>query len=226
MIFQHAEWMGQLIEKLKKEFRDSLLLVGLQGSRRRQEATEQSDIDVVLILEQVGIPELDRYQRVLSAMPERDKICGFCCGRQELLNWPRYDLFQLYRDTEVYYGDFALLLPPLNREAAEEAVRIGASGLYHGACHGYLHNPQFSEALSGLYKMAFFILQGLCFLEKGKYLLKKQELLSHLEGEEREILELCIRRDEIPGFSPDQIKSSTDKLLHWCSEVMAHYPKS
>ena len=41
------KWMTELTEKLKIHFKNRLLFAGLQGSYRRQEAHENSDIDAV-----------------------------------------------------------------------------------------------------------------------------------------------------------------------------------
>mgnify|MGYP003424417177 CR=1 FL=1 len=44
------KWLHQFKEKLLNEFGESIQFIGLQGSRARNEATENSDIDVVVIL--------------------------------------------------------------------------------------------------------------------------------------------------------------------------------
>ena len=45
------DWMKDLTEKLKRQFGQRLLFVGLQGSYQRGEATADSDIDVVVLLD-------------------------------------------------------------------------------------------------------------------------------------------------------------------------------
>lgn len=42
-------WMNNLIDQLKTEFKERLVLVGLQGSRARDEQREDSDIDIVVV---------------------------------------------------------------------------------------------------------------------------------------------------------------------------------
>ena len=73
-------WMDGLAGKLKKQFGPRLLFLGLQGSYGRGEANEDSDIDVVTVLDWVTLVDLDAYRAVVSAMPEGDKACGFLCG--------------------------------------------------------------------------------------------------------------------------------------------------
>ena len=43
------------------------------------------DIDAVLILDEFTPEDLRRYRHMLDTLPEREKICGFVSGREELL---------------------------------------------------------------------------------------------------------------------------------------------
>jgi len=83
--------MKGYLDELKALFGSSLLFVGLQGSYGRGEATEGSDIDAVVILDQVTPEDLKAYGAMLDMLPNREKVCGFISGRQELLNWERSD---------------------------------------------------------------------------------------------------------------------------------------
>ena len=56
------EWLNLAIEKLQKVFREKLLFVGLQGSYNRGEATPESDIDLVVILDKLSLS----YKKYLS----------------------------------------------------------------------------------------------------------------------------------------------------------------
>lgn len=47
-------WMNDLIDQLKTEFKERLVLVGLQGSRARGEQREDSDIDIVVVIEDLN----------------------------------------------------------------------------------------------------------------------------------------------------------------------------
>lgn len=46
-----SAWMQNFLQALNETFRDRVWFVGLQGSFARGEATETSDIDVVVILD-------------------------------------------------------------------------------------------------------------------------------------------------------------------------------
>lgn len=57
----------------RKIFGSRIWFIGLQGSYGRNEASEQSDIDVVLILDQVSAEDLHTYGKVLDSLPAREK---------------------------------------------------------------------------------------------------------------------------------------------------------
>ena len=79
-------WMKDLTEKLQGAFGEKLEFVGLQGSYGRGEATESSDIEVVVILRELVMGDLEKYKDLIGKMPYREKICGFVSGRGELIN--------------------------------------------------------------------------------------------------------------------------------------------
>ena len=53
-MFDINTWLNIVIKKLQNEFEQRLLFVGLQGSYNRGEATQNSDIDLVVILENLS----------------------------------------------------------------------------------------------------------------------------------------------------------------------------
>ena len=63
-------WMADLLPQLLQTFGARLQYLGLQGSYRRGEATEASDIDVVVLLDVVALDDLDVYRAIVRAMPE------------------------------------------------------------------------------------------------------------------------------------------------------------
>ena len=89
--------------------------MGLQGSRARGEAGAESDIDTVLILDELSASDLARLRQAVAELPERDKLCGFVSGKEELRSWERSELFQFYNDTRPIFGSLDFLLPLLDR---------------------------------------------------------------------------------------------------------------
>jgi len=213
------DWMTELTEKLKSYFGDKLILTGLQGSYQRDEATENSDIDAVIILDALSLGDLKTVKGVLATMPENDKTCGFISGRNELRNWPKHELLQFMNDTCLYYGSFDGLLPEIRRDDVIESVKIGASGLYHACCHTFLHGEP--QALKELYKGAFFILQATYYLRHGEYVRSKKELLPLLTETEREILSVSMSWNE----HQKKIIADSDEyfslIISWCSEILS-----
>ena len=152
-------WLPLWSRAVLERFGGRVLFLGLQGSRARGEAREDSDIDTVLVLDRLEAS-------ALSPLPERGKLCGFVSGRAELLAWEPGELFQFYHDTRPVLGSLDFLLPLLNREAALSSVRTGAGAVCHGCAHYLLHGGA-PEELEALQKAAFFTLRALCWLDTG-----------------------------------------------------------
>ena len=209
-------WMNEFTEKLVKEFGVRLLFLGLQGSYGRGEANEDSDIDVVTVLDRVELVDLDSYRAIVREIPEGEKACGFLCGWPELKRWPKYDLCQLARDVRGYYGELGTLLPPMGRTDLADAAAIGASGLYHAAVHTYLYAPreEWSGFLKEAHKSAFFTLRALYEMRTGENLWAKRDLLPRLDGDEREILAYSLS----PADEPPE--RAFARLLRWSAAAM------
>ena len=82
-----TSWMKQFLKILDETFGDRVWFSGLQGSYGRGEASETSDIDTVVILDDVSAEDIQTYQAMLDTLPNRELICGFLSGKQDLLNW-------------------------------------------------------------------------------------------------------------------------------------------
>ena len=54
-------WMKNFLQTLNETFGDRVWFVGLQGSYGRGEATETSDIDVVVILDELSAMDIQTY---------------------------------------------------------------------------------------------------------------------------------------------------------------------
>lgn len=218
MEFNLTAWLTELTDKVKSAFGDRVKFIGLQGSYRRGEANEQSDIDVIVILDKLSVADLKVYKSAVTEMPYGEKACGFISGEKELFLWPKYDIFHLWHDTEPIYGDLMDLIPEIRREDVVEAVQIGAANLYHAAGHSYLYDKDRTKSLLKLYKPTFFILQAAYFLKENDYIITKQELLQRLNGEDEEILTLCM--DHEFGDTPQELENCYEKLIGWCARMM------
>ncbi len=182
------KWLYQFTESLKKTFHDRIYFVGLQGSYGRGEATEKSDIDLVVILDELTKKDIDLYHSLLDELPNRELICGFISGKDELLNWERSDLFQFYYDTKPIIGSLDILLPFLDETAIRTAIKIGSCNIYHGCVHNMLYEKD-DGILIGLYKSATFVIQAISFLQTGKYTSKLIHLSEIVSKEEKNIVD-------------------------------------
>ena len=147
----------------------------MQGSYGRDEATDTSDIDVVVILDKLRIDDLKVYRDMLDTLSNRELICGFISGKDELLNWETSELFQFYYDTTPVKGTLDCLLEKIDKKAVKRAIKIGACNIYHACVHNFVHEKS-EDILRSLYKSAVFVLQAVCFYETGKYIKSKTEL--------------------------------------------------
>ena len=161
-------WTERFLTALDGCFGDRVWFVGLQGSRGRGEAAEASDIDMVVILDELRGEDIAAYGAMLDGLPHRELSCGFLSGRAEICAWEPSDLFQLYFDTTPIRGTLDTLLPLLNDAAVERAIRIGACNIYHGCVHNMVHGKS-GEVLRGLYKGASFVVQAIVYRQTGRY---------------------------------------------------------
>ena len=212
-------WMEKYLEKLKGLFGSRLEFVGLQGSYGRGEATEESDIDVVVILDHAAPKDLAAYSNMLDTLPYRRKMCGFISGHEELENWERSDLFQFYYDTTPILGNMDFLKENISREDIRRAVRIGACNLYHMCGHNMIHEKS-PEILKGLYKSSVFTVQAIFYLQTGTYIKKKTDLLSLLQSQEQQILKIAMDIKKKPELAYAEFETLSDQLFRWSSQLM------
>ena len=161
--------MKALQDRLDEVFGERLVCLGLRGSFARGEATIDSDIDAVLILDTVSMDDLYAYREILRWLPQTEKVSGFVAGKSELEKWDRSELFQFCMDTQEICGslDFARNLVQI--EDVRRAVHLGACSLYQKAVHGMLHKPKMAPMVK-LYKAAFFVLQMHYYVKTGLFI--------------------------------------------------------
>lgn len=209
-------WLKQFTDELEKTFRERIWFVGLQGSYGRGEATEQSDIDVVVILDMLSVEDIKAYEMMLSKLPHRDLICGFVSGKDELMNWDTADLFQFYYDTTPIIGTLDELLPLIGSDAVRRAIKIGAGNLYHGCVHNMLHERS-EDILKGLYKSAVFTVQAIYFLQSGNYIKQKSELVKLVKPAEAQIL---MNAEKIRNGISVDFEEMSETLFEWAKSLL------
>ena len=182
------KWMKVFLQTLDAHFGKRIWFVGLQGSYGRGEAAQTSDIDIVVILDELTPADIRNYHTMLDTLPYRELICGFLSGKEEILNWEPSDLFQFYHDTMPIRGSLEELLEQIDEGAVNTAIKIGACNIYHGCVHNMLHEKS-DEILKGLYKSASFVIQAICFRETGNYVRNQCQLRDCVAPADRVILD-------------------------------------
>lgn len=185
-------WLDEFLQKLNEVFKSRVWFVGLQGSYSRGEATETSDIDVVVLLNEFTVADIQAYNQLLDTLPHRELICGFVSGKDEIMNWEPSDLFQFYNDTTPIKGSLDELLPKIDSVAVDRAIKIGACNIYHGCVHNMLHTKN-EDILKGLYKAASFVVQAIVFKQTGNYIKHQNQLLQAALLDEKIVIETFLK---------------------------------
>lgn len=210
-------WLIQFQEKLKCSFGDRLRFFGIQGSFGRGEPTDTSDIDVVVILDQVSFADLQRYREMLDRLEFRERICGFVAGEGELIHWEKSDLIQLFLDTKPIVGSLKHLHSLFSDEDIRRAVLTGAGNLYHACSHNFLHKQDW-DVLVGLYKAARFTVRMKYLWETGSYVSSMKRLKEKIVGTDHDILELA--EEIIDQCQEGEFDSYSRSLLEWSSHTI------
>lgn len=218
-MFHPDEYLSALTRLLRAAFGSRLIYVGLQGSYLRGEATENSDIDVMVVIDGMSADDLTVYRQAIASLPDPDRSCGFICGREDLLHWNPLEICHLLHTTQDHFGTLAKLVPPYTLRDVRAYVQLSAGNLYHELCHRFIHAPAAENiaAFPAACKQVFFILQDLHYLDSGVFPGTKAALLSALSGRDRAVLETalaCSRGD------PFDFESAFPLLLNWCREVL------
>ena len=209
-------WIDDFLTALNKCFGDRVWFVGLQGSYARDEATENSDIDVVVILDNLSASDIAGYNNMLNGLNHRDLICGFFSGKNEILSWEPSDLFQFYYDTKPIIGSLDELLPLIDDETVDRAIKVGACNIYHGCVHNMLFDKS-EEILKGLYKSASFVIQAIAFKKTGKYITYQKDLSEVVSYDEKIIIDtfLKLKTGEKVNF-----ETMSEALFNWVKKCI------
>ena len=207
-------WMQNFLQTLNKTFAPRVWFVGLQGSYGRGEATETSDIDVVVILDELSATDIQTYNEMLDTLPHRELICGFLSGKKEIMSWEASDLFQFCYDTTPVKGSLEEVMVAIDKGAVKRAIKIGACNIYHGCVHNMLHEKS-EDILRGLYKSASFVVQAIVFLETGNYKSRQEELLTVASSNEQAIINtfLSLKNGGAVDFIP-----MSEMLFAWAKK--------
>jgi len=214
------KYITQLICLLRQEFSTRLIYVGLQGSYMRGEADDNSDIDIMAVIDNLGVSDLESYRSIIQSIDHSDKSCGFICGVEDLKNWNPLEICHLLHTTHDYFGTLSELVPEYTENDIRNFVNLSVNNLYHELCHRYIHSTEDRNisALPGTYKAVFFILQNLYYIKLGMFAATKSELLNLTEGIDREVL---MRSIELKNNTDYDFHESLELLFNWCRKTIA-----
>ena len=218
-MFEVEKYMQSMIDLLQNNFSERLLYVGLQGSYLRNEATEDSDIDVVVIVEDLSAKDLAAYRKIISKLDNPEKACGFICGKKELQNWNPLEICSFLHGTKDYYGELAGYLPAYSEADVVNFIKLSVGNLYHEITHRYLHGDA-QENRHGLpysYKSIFFILQSLYYVKTGIFYQTKKELMNNLSARDKDMMDRAARLMNQGDFDFEEAFSA---LVEWCQETL------
>ncbi len=209
------DYLHKLIMACQSAFDNRLLYVGLQGSYLRGEANENSDIDIMIIIDHFSVKDMDKYRDILKSIGYFEKSCGFICGKDELTRWNPLEVCQLIYTTKDIFGTLKDFLPTATMEDEINYVKMSLGNLYHELCHRYIHADREKNIAKFRItcKSFFFLIQNLYYLESGKFVVTKKELKEQVSKDDRTILELAELHDD---FDFDKAMSL---LFTWCQNA-------
>lgn len=197
-MFDLNHYLETLITACKRFFGGRLLYVGLQGSYLRGEAHENSDIDVMVVIENLSVSDMAEYRAILKQIGSYEKSCGFLCGKEELSGWNPLEICHLLHTTKDLYGTLNLLLPKATRADEINYVKLSLGNVYHELCHRYIHADEKTNKANFrvLCKNFFFLIQNLHYLESGTFINTQKELKEYVSASDRTVLELSENQGE------------------------------
>ena len=106
--FNIDNYLEKLILRCKEGFGGRLVYVGLQGSWLRGEASENSDIDVMIVLDGFSVEDMKTYRAILKEIGWFEKSCGFICGKEDLASWNPLEALQLKYTTKDFSANLKI----------------------------------------------------------------------------------------------------------------------
>ena len=204
-------WVENFTKALEETFPNRICFIGLQGSYSRDEATDTSDIDMVVILDTLSLEDIQRYASLLDTLPHRELTCGFLSGKEELMNWEISDLFQFYHDTKPIKGNLEILMPEIDKKAINRAIKSGVCNIYHACVHNLIYEKN-ETLLKELYKSASFVIQAIWYQQSGEYVRHQQDLLHKADDREKKIISAFL---SIKNSGNIDFASLSNQLFEW-----------
>lgn len=209
------EWMDALIRKLQDAFGARLRFVGLQGSRARGEARDDSDIDAVVVLDGLCSSDLEKYRAVVGTLTHADIACGFIGSTDVLANWSRYDVFNLVMDTKPLFGSLDFINTDFTPNDARQAAKAGACEIYHALGHTITFEPGLlAQVTEGCIKSSFFVMRALQYSRTGDYPASRSRMRTLASPDEASFLDAYDAKGDFDA------KALSRTLFAWASGII------
>jgi len=209
-------WLERFTQALRETFGERVWFAGLQGSYARGEATDSSDIDLVVILDVLTAEDIASYGAMLDSLDHRELVCGFLSGKEELLHWEPSELFQFCRDTKPIIGSLDDVLAVVKPGDIDRAILTGACGVYHACVHNMLYEKD-EAILCNLYKTATFTIRATTYRRTGIYCSRLDELLQHASAADKEIVQSYLA---MKNGTPVDFSFASKLLFSWAKEII------
>ena len=216
-----TRYISQLTNLLNARYGRRLVYVGLQGSYLRGEATPDSDLDIMVIIDHLTVTDLDTYRTAIASLEHFDKSCGFICSKEDLSNWNPLEICHVLHSTKDYFGALADFVPAYTENDVRNFIKLSLNNLYHEICHRYIHASKEKNiaCLPGTYKGVFYILQNLHYLQTGNYITTKAELFVALDGKNKAVLQKGLVLTQSSNYD---FEECFELLFTWCQETLAN----
>ena len=209
-------WLERFTQALRETFGERVWFAGLQGSYARGEATDSSDIDLVVILDVLTAEDIASYGAMLDSLDHRELVCGFLSGKEELLHWEPSELFQFCRDTKPIIGSLDDVLAVVKPGDIDRAILTGACGVYHACVHNMLYEKD-EAILCNLYKTATFTIRATTYRRTGIYCSRLDELLHFVDADDKEIVQAYLA---MKAGTPVVFARDAKLLFAWAKELI------
>ena len=209
-------WLERFTQVLRKTFGERVWFAGLQGSYARDEATESSDIDLVVVLDALTVEDIASYDVMLDSLDYRELVCGFLSGKEELFHWEPSELFQFCRDTKPIIGSLGDVLAIVKPGDIDRAILTGACGVYHACVHNMLYEKD-EGILRSLCKMASFTVRAATYRQTGIYCCCLDELFQHADAADREIIQTYLA---MKAGTPVDFTNASKSLFSWAKRTI------
>jgi predicted nucleotidyltransferase len=218
-------WLTEFVTKLREAFGERLVWVGHHGSWARGEPRPESDIDCMVVLDNVEDTDLKTFRGIIHSMPEANRLAsGSIMSISELKMTPRLYMLQCFYGLKVLYGSIEGVVEPPGPDDLVEDVKFKADENLHAARHYLLYPHDLAEVVHKLkynFKRCFYALQSWVLLTEGRFTDTKAEIIEMLDDNvDKEVIRVARDWYEITDDLSDRPAYYIGLLERWSRNMM------